>query len=173
MDTSAVKLIDEAIIGMRKLWSPITSGRPASGSAPLVDLSSVLVVDAVSRLEGKPSIGQIAEHLSVAQTTASRIADKAVAAGFVTKQPAEDDVRRAELALTPQGQELLDRSLEFRYAYVRTLLQGWSFEEVETFSVLLSRFAATAADNPPDPNNPPPGVDARFEKGDSFEPTRS
>ncbi|WP_176697065.1 MarR family winged helix-turn-helix transcriptional regulator [Microbacterium sp. 3J1] len=167
MNSSAEQRIDEALIQMRKLWAPVTSGRPAAGAPPVVDLSTVLVVDAVSRLGVGPSIRQVAEHLSVAQTTASRIVDKAVAGGFVSKQPADDDVRRSELALSPRGRELLERSVEFRYSYLRTIVEGWSSEEVAEFSRLLSRFARTVADTPPDPTAPPGGALARSGRSSS------
>lgn len=154
MDRSAVKIVDEALIRMRRLWAPVTSGRPAPGSEPRIDLSTVLVVDSVSRLGEGPSVGQLADHLGVAQTTASRLADRAASSGFVAKKPSETDARRLDLSLTEAGRELLQRSLEFRYEYVAYLLEGWSSADISKFAHLLERFAGAVLENPPDVTDP-------------------
>lgn len=141
--------MDSALLGMRRLWSPTTSGRPPRGMAPGVDLSSVLVIHVVGEADAAPTIAEVAERLGVVAATASRLCDRAVAAGYLQKEPAHDDARRRTLSLTPQGAAMQKDSLAFRHDYLRDLVAEWTTEETETFARLLTKFAQAVAEHPP------------------------
>ncbi|TDN92289.1 MarR family transcriptional regulator [Microbacterium sp. BK668] len=138
---------------MRRIWAPVTTGRPGANRRP-VDLSTVLVADALRRIPWSPSVKEIAQHLGVTQTTTSRLVARAVDAGFVVKRPAADDVRRSELALTPSGVQLSQASMSFRFSYLEQVTRGWSDAEITTFATLLQRFATEVVAHPPDPTRP-------------------
>ncbi|MBN6191645.1 MarR family winged helix-turn-helix transcriptional regulator [Microbacterium sp. K35] len=146
--------IDDALLAMRRIWAPTTSGRPARGASPTVDLSTVLLVHAVGEGEGVLTVTEAAERLGVTPTTASRLCARAVDGGYLDKVSAVADARRRGLTLTEKGRRLRRESETFRLEYLQRVLEGWTSDEVHTFSVLLSRFASVVAVNPPTP--PPP-----------------
>ncbi|MFB8188182.1 MarR family winged helix-turn-helix transcriptional regulator [Microbacterium sp. NPDC055988] len=143
--------LDAALMEMRRLWSPTTSGRPAQGAAPGVDLSTVLVVHVVGEAANGLAIAEVADRLGIAAATASRLSDRAVAGGYLRKMSAERDARRRTLTLSDAGLELRDESAAFRRAYLARVLAGWTADEIEAFERLLTRFAAAVVENPPQP----------------------
>lgn len=143
-------LIDDSLIRMRRLWK----GHETRESSPGGDrLSTVLVADAVHRADREgatTAVADVGERLDVTHSTASRLVERAVAAGVVVRSRAPSDQRRVVLRLTADGERLVRRSTEFRADYLRHLLADWSDADVATFAHLLARFAASARP-PPDP----------------------
>jgi len=148
-------LVDDALIRLRRLWSgAVPRVATASGRDTPVEMSTVLVVDAIHRLQvTKPqaevTVAAIADRLDVAASTASRIVDRAVTASMVTRGASCVDPRRVALALTPRGQTLLVEAGAFRRSYVARVLDGWTEAEVDTFAELLDRFATAVHQHPP------------------------
>ncbi|WP_404803012.1 MarR family winged helix-turn-helix transcriptional regulator [Microbacterium pullorum] len=142
---------------MRRLWAPTTSGRAAHGSEPGVDLSTVLVVHAIGA-SGGLSVADVAAQLGVAPATASRLCDKAVTSGYVSKAPAVDGPRRLTLTLTPAGTALRAEAAAFRARYLASLLDGWA----EAGS-MRSRCCSVGLRHPSSPTRPSvrPGPRAR------------
>lgn len=149
--------IDDALIRLRRLWqghdSPAGLSRQSGAG---VEMSTVLVTDAVHRglHDGEDvSVAHVAARLDVTHSTASRLVERAVAAGMVSRSRAADDHRRVTLRVTADGERLVRRSVQFRVRYLRALLHDWSDADVATFATLLARFATTAR-TPPDPQEP-------------------
>lgn len=143
----ALAVIDAALIRLRRLWS--TPQRRADLERDVgegIPMSSVLVVDAVARLSppGGVTIGAVADHLSVDESTASRLVDGAVRAELVERHRSSVDARRVALQLTDAGQGLLARASGFRQQYLSALLGGWTDRDVARFAELLDRFADAA-----------------------------
>jgi DNA-binding MarR family transcriptional regulator len=165
--TSAARAsIDASLIRMRRLWNTATRQTPvdapgAPGLAGSVELSTVLVTDAVHRLRapmGSPAaeaaevgVAEVASQLGVTPSTASRLVDRATASGAVTRTAGSLDARRAALHVTPDGERLLVEAAQFRQRYLRDVLDGWTDEEVVTFAALLDRFAQRVHARPPGP----------------------
>lgn len=148
--------IDGALLAMRRLWAPTTSGRTARDAAPSVDLSTVLLVHTVGEDdETGLTVSEAAERLGVAAATASRLCDRAVEGGYLDKGPIAGDGRRRVLTLTEEGRRLRQESEAFRFAYLGRTLAGWTFEDIHTFTTLLSRFAHAVAEHPPVAPAPP------------------
>jgi DNA-binding MarR family transcriptional regulator len=149
MDT--LLALDAALIRLRRLWA---TGAPRLGRAgEAVEMSTVLVVDAVQRLtDGDPpteaTVAAVAEQLDVAASTASRLVDRAVTAGVVRRTRSAADPRRAPLVLTAEGRALAARATEFRLSYLDRLLAGWDESDRRTFADLLSRFATEVHTHP-------------------------
>jgi DNA-binding MarR family transcriptional regulator len=148
--------LDDALLRLRRLWStPPPALVLETGDGTQVTLSSVLVVEACARIGGDVGVGDIARFLEVEHSTASRLVDRAVRAGLVTRGPSAADARRVALSLTPAGEGLRERAVGFRLAWLWRVVGTWSPAEVAALAVGLSRFAdAVAQVGPP---APPPG----------------
>lgn len=136
---------------MRRIWAPTTSGRAARGAAAGVDLSTVLIVTAISGAHDGMSVADVASELGVAPATASRLCDRAMAGGYVAKTRAAADARRLSLTLTPAGAALQAQSEAFRLGYLHRILHDWTSEDVRNFERLLTRFATAVHLDPPTP----------------------
>ena len=150
-------LVDDALIRLRRLWTGAATraATDSDRSAP-VEMSTVLVVDAIHRLQvtqpqAEVTVAAMADRLDVAASTASRIVDRAVTASMVTRGASAVDPRRVALTLTPLGQALLIEAGAFRRSYVARVLEGWTNAEVDTFAGLLDRFATAVHQHPPTP----------------------
>jgi DNA-binding MarR family transcriptional regulator len=58
---------------------------------------------------GRPSVGDVADHLLLRHHSAVELVDRAVAAGFVARHADESDHRVVRLRLTPDGERRLAR----------------------------------------------------------------
>ena len=126
--------IDDALVRMRRLWSSAPRG---------ADMSSVLVVEACARAAGPASVGDVARFADVEHSTASRLVERAVRAGFVERAVCG---RRAALHLTAEGRALRERAVAFRTAWLTGMLDDWPAADVVAFARLLGRFAARVGD---------------------------
>ncbi len=135
--------VDDALVRLRRLWT----AAPRRVGAPSVDMSSVLVVEACARGgDAEVTVGDVARFAAVEHSTASRLVDRAVRAGLFDRADSARDARRTVLILTPGGQELRDRAVAFRMAWLGGMLAGWAPDDVATFARLLSRFAAVVTE---------------------------
>jgi DNA-binding MarR family transcriptional regulator len=152
VETEVLHRIDDSLIRMRRLWTAhATPSGMARDSGDGVEMSTVLVADAVHRAwqDGEPiSVADVADRLDVAHSTASRLVERAVISGVVTRTRDDTDHRRVTLVLTAEGDDLVRRSTQFRFGYLATLLRDWPSDDVAAFSTLLARFAASARDQP-------------------------
>jgi DNA-binding MarR family transcriptional regulator len=149
--------IDEALLRLRRLWShrprPGTSAGASAELGRPVELSSVLVVDAVARASvagEEATVRRVAETLDVERSTASRLVEVAVRGGWVERTDSPDDARRSVLVLTGDGRELDRRSRMFRQGYLASVLRSWAPDDVATFARLLGEFAAGVAARSPE-----------------------
>jgi DNA-binding MarR family transcriptional regulator len=137
-------LLDSALISLRRYTdaSPIT--RTIQHRGIPVELSSVLVVDAVTSYSPAPcSVADLATALQVAPSTMSRLLDRAEAAGMVKRRPWPGDNRRVQISLTRSGQHLQRQAIAFRTEHLSTALASWSDRDIADLARLLSRFSAS------------------------------
>lgn len=139
--------LDAAMLDLRRLTAvPVRSPRVRHG-AGRIEVSTVLVVDAVSRATEagrQSSIGDVAVALQVVHSTASRLVDRAVRAGMVTRDRALADPRRTVVALSREGLRLQREAVRFRTGRLRDMLADWSASDVATLARLLGRFERSA-----------------------------
>jgi DNA-binding MarR family transcriptional regulator len=139
--------LDDALIRLRRLWqNPPFKRILVEPDGARLEMSTVLVTDAINRLQHADPpevarVGDIAERLDVAPSTASRLVDRAVRAGMVARGTAAADSRHVTLTLTPAGSALLGRACLFRTRYLEQVLKGWTRDDVATLARLLDRFA--------------------------------
>ena len=146
---AALTRIDAALINLRHLWHAPSSRQPAGEGA--VELSTIWVVEALSHVDDGLTITELAGALDVAQSTGSRLVERAVAAGMVERGASATDGRRVVLRPTPAGRDLAVEARAFRAAYLRGPTRDWTEPERTTFATLLARFAEAARTSPPTP----------------------
>ncbi|TWF79999.1 DNA-binding MarR family transcriptional regulator [Pseudonocardia hierapolitana] len=80
--------------------------------------------------EGEQRLGQVAAHLEVDPSVASRQVAMLEQLGFVTRRPDPADGRAQLLAISPAGLAARDGYLAMRARWVAEALQGWDDAEV-------------------------------------------
>jgi len=139
--------LDDALIRLRRWWqSPSVDRVLVEPDGARLAMSTVLVADAIHRRQHADPpevvrVGDVAERLDVAPSTASRLVDRAVRAGTVSRGTDAADSRHVTLTLTPVGSDLLGRALTFRTRYLEQVLTGWGRDDVAALARLLDRFA--------------------------------
>ena len=139
----SLSVLDEALLRLRR-FAQAPAGDRAPGPRESIEMSTVLVVDAVEQLaaSGSPaSVGGIADRLSVEPSTASRLVERAMAAGMVARHRSPDDSRQAIITLTDAGQDLAIRARDYRHARLADMLAPWPPARVERFAIDLRDFA--------------------------------
>ncbi|MBB2910912.1 DNA-binding MarR family transcriptional regulator [Streptosporangium becharense] len=144
-------LIDVALFRLRRIWArPLRPRRAGEPQRP-VQMSNVMVVHAVHKLSldvPEVTVGAVAEQLDVDPSTASRLVNDAVGAGFVEREESAVDARRARLTLSDRGRRVLDVVVRHRRTYLDGLMADWDESDRETFARLLARFAEAATARP-------------------------
>lgn len=117
---------------------------PISDASLLMDLSRSLVVVAVRSLgmiDGEVSLpqfralvvlkrvgpcnaGQLADGIGLHISTVTRLCDRLVSAGLITRQVRPENRREVELTITPAGSELVDRVWSARSAELSAALRS-------------------------------------------------
>jgi DNA-binding MarR family transcriptional regulator len=145
----ALAQVDEALLRLRRLSaSPPPSQVIEDGDQP-VPMSTVLVLEACAHGPGEVSVADVASALDVEHSTASRLVDRAVRAGFVERARSDADSRRVSLRPTPAGRALRRRAIAFRTDRLAAALGGWTDADVMMFARLLARFADGLSQAPP------------------------
>ncbi|WP_165865593.1 MarR family winged helix-turn-helix transcriptional regulator [Vallicoccus soli] len=135
--------VDDALLRLRRLWSASRS-RLVDDGGTAVEMSSLLVVEACARgaqRGAEVAVVDVAELADVAPSTASRLVDRAAAAGLLERRPSAVDPRRTALVLTERGWGLRERAVRARTGWLQDTLAAWSDEDVARLGALLARFA--------------------------------
>lgn len=151
-----LRQVDHALLRLRRF---VEAPGPSAGASAVdhdgrsVEVSTVLVVDAIVRVAGDSSdatcsVGEVAAAVQVAHSTASRLVDRAVRAGMVERTRSVADPRRVALIPSHDGRTLHRRAVEFRTARLAGLLADWPADDVATLARLLERFADAVHPSP-------------------------
>lgn len=131
--------MDQALLRLRHFFdAPAT----LADTGPRVELSTLLVLEAVARCGTPASVRGIADQLDVAHSTASRLISRAERAGMVVRAPSTTDRRETVVETTQVGNDFRRRATAYRLDRLVALTQAWTREEQATFARLLDRFAA-------------------------------
>lgn len=104
---------------------------------PSLSVPQFRVLAFLSRHRGA-SLSEVAEHLGVARATASTMIDRLVQRGFVDRSDVPHERRQIRLELTLSGNECLERMRERTRCRIADLLDGLSFDELESLTAGLS-----------------------------------
>jgi DNA-binding MarR family transcriptional regulator len=130
----------------------------------LVELSRLLVSVAYRSLDAAPepvqlppfralavlarfgpcTVGGLAETLGTPASTVTRMCDKLVASGWVTRQNRPDNRREVEIALTDNGRNLVREVLTARAAELENILAGMSATSRRALGRLLPQLLSAA-----------------------------
>ena len=144
--STALSSVDDALIRLRRLWSA-SRQRAVDEHGNAVEMSSLLVIEACARgseAGREVSVGDVAAWADVAASTASRLVDRAVSVGLISRRPSEKDSRRVSLTLTARGRALRQHAVQARNEWLADQLDGWEDRDVAAFGGLLARFADRA-----------------------------
>jgi len=97
---------------------------------------------------GPQGLAALAESLAVTPSTATRMCDRLVRKGLVTRRVDPDDRRLVRLALSPNGRRLVQEVTEQRRVEIAHLLAELSAEEQRAVTASLNRLAAVAGELP-------------------------
>src|SRR5215208_3893431 len=94
---------------------------------------------------GEMTLNDLAAHLYLDKSTASRVVDALARKGYVARTPHPQDGRAVLLELTPAGRELYRRIERDIVAEERALLAGFAPEIRQAMTQLVARLARAAA----------------------------
>jgi DNA-binding MarR family transcriptional regulator len=104
------------------------------------DVGTVRVLRAVERAgDPAPCVGDVADRLDIDPSTASRLIDQQVTAGYLARARHPRDRRRTTLELTEAGRDLLAEVTEVRRDLLAEVTRDWDRAEVATLVTLLDR----------------------------------
>lgn len=138
-----LKTVDAALIRLRRFTS---AGSGSPGPSEHVDMSTVLIVDAIARAGGEASPAHLSAALGVTASTCTRLIDRATTAGAVQRVPSAADRRRVTVRLTDAGTELDRRALRHRIGRLEAMLAEWTPERIARFAEDLADFAEASAE---------------------------
>jgi len=144
-------VIDVALFRLRRIWARPLRARRADEPQRPVHMSNVMVVHAVHKLGldvSEVTVGAVAEQLDVDPSTASRLVNDAIGAGFVEREESAVDARRARLVPSERGRRVLEVVIRHRRTYLDGLMADWDERDREAFAGFLARFAEAAIARP-------------------------
>jgi len=141
--TSPLTTLDEALFDLQRLVRrPGYRAKLLEKLGNQVELSTVRVLRAVERAgTDTPCVGDVADRMMVDPSTASRLVDQQVDAGYLTRQRHPDDRRRSQLVLTDAGKELLAGVTAARRELLADVTADWAPDDLERLSDLLTLLA--------------------------------
>lgn len=89
---------------------------------------------------GPARVSALAEAVHSDPSTISRQVAHLVDLGLLQRRPDPDDRRATLLAVTGEGEALLQRARALRDRRVAEIVEGWSTDDRERFAALLNRF---------------------------------
>lgn len=139
---SDLERLDRALLRLRRF---VEAPAALDDGGSLVELSTLLVLDAVTSAGEAVTVRDVARWLGVAHSTASRFVTRAQRAGAVTRGPSVTDRRETVVELTAAGRALAARGAAFRLARLAAITDAWRPDDVTALAGLLDRFAADSA----------------------------
>jgi DNA-binding MarR family transcriptional regulator len=114
------------------------------------DRAALVLLFPLDRL-GPLRQSELADVVHADPSTVSRHVTLLVERGLVVRVADESDGRASRLVLTEAGRTQLDQLRGERIAYLRTVTDDWTDDELETFTTLFDRLLDGIARTLPDP----------------------
>lgn len=132
-----------ALFRLVRFWSRRWTMRASEElTGQMRHVQHILVAEAVGAVSGRPAeatISAVAHQLGLDHSGASRMVRDAIAAGYLTRVPSDDDRRSVCLRLTPNGHDLLARSREWQRGVFGELTTTWDHQDRQRFAGYLQR----------------------------------
>jgi DNA-binding MarR family transcriptional regulator len=97
---------------------------------------------------GSATVVKLSDAVGVTPPTATRMCDRLLKKGLISREVSKDDRREMNLQLTDQGKELIDRVTEGRRAAMNELLAKLPASDYEDLAEVFSRFADSIGNAP-------------------------
>lgn len=138
--TRDVDALDDVLVAVQRVPRRPGYRRRLLESVPIPGgLGTFRTLRAVERLGSSPGVGEVADALAVDPSTASRLVERCVEAGLLTRTVHAEDRRRSVLGLTPRGRELLDQVTANRRETIAQVVADWDREDLVQMVGLLAR----------------------------------
>lgn len=145
--TTRLARLDVAFMRLRRLWeSPVLRRRFQRALGEAIEPGVIRTLRAVDAGAADCGVRDLATALDVEPSTASRLVDSAVTAGYLDRATSPHDRRRTILTVTSEGADVLSRALSIREQLLSELTADWTDDDVEQLATLLERLAARVAD---------------------------
>jgi DNA-binding MarR family transcriptional regulator len=108
-----------------------------------------VVIYSLGLLDGVTA-SEIATSTAFPKNTLSRAVNRIAKLGLIRRSEGENDRRQQNLALTPQGQAILDEAMPRFVALEAEMLAPLSLVEQETLSALMAKVVLAMFDSSPD-----------------------
>jgi DNA-binding MarR family transcriptional regulator len=96
----------------------------------------------------EPSVGEIAEGLSISNAASAKLIDRLVRKKLLTREEDPLDRRVLKIKLTSRGNELLDDIQKIEAEQFTNILQRMSTKEVQALEIGLQGFLKAALESP-------------------------
>jgi DNA-binding MarR family transcriptional regulator len=137
-DTDArARLADAVGVFVRQVTRPGNFDRMSERAGISVERTGFPILRAVEN--GPVRVSVLAAELGVDLSTMSRQVRALQDAGLLTRSADPDDGRAAVLALSAEGEEVLDRVRASRRSLIAEQLTGWDEADIELLADLLGR----------------------------------
>jgi DNA-binding MarR family transcriptional regulator len=134
----------QTTVGLQLVLALITVARRLKARAPggRLDPGSLFVLHHV--LAGGPlRLSELAKGMGLDSSTVSRHVRNLEDLGYLARTGDPDDRRASRVRLTDAGRTILDQAMQARAAIVDTALAGWSAEERDALTSLMTRLASS------------------------------
>lgn len=113
-----------------------------------LDLSQFHALTAVSRIQHgvgreapeQATVGLVAEEMAIDPSRASRITSGLIEAGYLRREAAQDDGRKAVLVFTDQSREMFRRFKALKWKKIVQVFEHWNDDDIQCFARLFSRY---------------------------------
>jgi DNA-binding MarR family transcriptional regulator len=141
---------DEQPIGVETVVRAVRlfAGVTAESVAELDDVVTLPQLRVLVLASSTPRLSNsaVAQELDVHLSNATRICDRLVQAGLLSRREAPTDRRRVELRLTAAGEALVETVSAHRHATVSRILRRMTSDEQQHLAVALERLLEAAAE---------------------------
>jgi DNA-binding MarR family transcriptional regulator len=141
---------DEQPIGVETAVRAVRlfAGVTAESIAQLDDVVTLPQLRVLVLASSTPGLSNsaVAEELDVHLSNATRICDRLVQAGLISRREAPTDRRRVELRLTSAGEAVVETVIAHRRATVSRILRRMTSEEQQDLSAALERLLEAAGE---------------------------
>jgi DNA-binding MarR family transcriptional regulator len=134
----------DAAAGLQLVLALITIARRLKARRPdgRLDPGAVFVLHHV--LAGGPlRLSELAKGMGLDSSTVSRHVRHLEDLGYLARTGDPDDKRASHVRLTDAGRTILDQAMQARAAIVDTALAGWSAEDRDALTSLMTRLASS------------------------------
>lgn len=134
-------------------WSEVFMGRSMRDFSVFMRNSGLSMpqVSALYRLyyQGPCGVTDIADHLAVTTPAASQMIERLVQQGLLERNEDPNDRRAKQIALSPAGRALMERSIEARVRWMAELTTVLSPAEQATIAAALDALTSAATELDP------------------------